>query len=96
VVQQIEGAVAFGLSTIYGRAITFERGQVQQSNFDDYPILTLPDMPAVEVDIVPSDHAPSGVGEMGVPPIVPAVLNALCSATGRRIRHLPLTSADLA
>jgi isoquinoline 1-oxidoreductase beta subunit len=87
---QMEGAIAFGLSTALKGEITIERGRVVQANFKDYPILTLPEMPQVEVHIVPRQDEPGGVGEPGVPPIAPAVANAVFAATGRRVRHLPL------
>jgi isoquinoline 1-oxidoreductase beta subunit len=92
---QVEGAIAFGLSTLWNE-ITIDKGRVQQSNFHDYPILQLKDMPDVEVYTVPSDEPPQGIGEMGVPPIVPAVLNAIFHATGKRIRHTPVRAEDLA
>jgi isoquinoline 1-oxidoreductase beta subunit len=66
---------------------------VQQSNFDDYPVLTLPEMPAVDVHIVPSMERPGGVGEPGTPPIAPAVANALAALTGKTLRELPLRPA---
>ena len=75
--------------------ITYKQGRVQQSNFYDYPILQMSEMPEVEVYIVPSEKAPQGLGEMGVPPIVPAVLNAVFNATGIRIRHTPIRPEDL-
>jgi isoquinoline 1-oxidoreductase beta subunit len=68
---------------------------VQQSNFHDCPVLRFDQMPEVEVHIIPSDLQPMGVGEMGVPPIAPAVLNALYSITGERIRTLPIKQDDL-
>lgn len=87
---QMEGAIAFGLSAALKGKISIEHGQVVQANFKDYPILTFPEMPVVEVYIVPRRDAPSGVGEPGVPPIAPAVANAIFAATGQRIRSLPL------
>jgi isoquinoline 1-oxidoreductase beta subunit len=71
-------------------AITLKDGVVEQSNFHDFQVLRINEMPAVEVHIVPSEAAPSGVGEPGVPPIAPAVANALHSAVGQRIYKLPL------
>lgn len=87
---QIEGGVAFGLSAALNETITVERGGVTQSNFEDYPILTIAEMPAVEVNILESGAAPGGVGEPGVPPVAPAVANAIAAATGKRLRTLPL------
>ena len=91
---QMEGAIAFGLSAALKGEITIERGRVVQANFKDYPILTLPEMPQVEVHIIARQDEPGGVGEPGVPPIAPAVANAVFAATGRRIRHLPLRSPE--
>jgi isoquinoline 1-oxidoreductase beta subunit len=87
---QMESGVAFGLGAALESAITFKDGRVQQSNFDDYRVLRLPDMPKVEVHIVPSRERPGGVGEPGTPPIAPAVANAVAALTGRRLRELPL------
>lgn len=87
---QVEGAVAFGLSAALKEAVRVEGGAVQQTSFADYPILTFAEMPQVEVHIVPSEASPGGVGEPGVPPVAPAVANALCAATGYRTRVLPL------
>jgi isoquinoline 1-oxidoreductase beta subunit len=92
---QMEGGIAFALTAVLKGGVTVENGRVQQSNFHDYPLLRIDEMPTVEVHIVPSDREPSGVGEMGVPPTVPAVLNAVFAATGKRIRHLPIRSEDL-
>jgi isoquinoline 1-oxidoreductase beta subunit len=92
---QMEGGVAWGLTAALKNSIEFEKGQVLQSNFDNYPLLCMDEMPEVEVYIVPSDRRPTGVGEMGVPPVAPAVFNAIYNATGKRIRHLPLQPEDL-
>jgi len=75
---------------LYGE-VTLDKGAVQQSNFHDYRVLRIEEMPKVEVHIVPSSEAPTGVGEPGVPPIGPAVANAVFAATGRRVRNLPFT-----
>jgi isoquinoline 1-oxidoreductase beta subunit len=92
---QMEGGIVFGLSAALHGQITFAKGRVEQSNFHDYPVLRMNEMPAVEVHIVPSDEAPGGVGEPGVPPIAPAVANAIFAATKKRIRHLPINTAEL-
>jgi isoquinoline 1-oxidoreductase beta subunit len=86
---QMEGGIGFGLSAAWEEAVTLFNGRVQQANFDAYRLLRFDRMPAVEVHIVPSDAPPTGVGEPGVPPIAPAVANALHAATGRHFRHLP-------
>ncbi|MGE5240669.1 MAG: molybdopterin cofactor-binding domain-containing protein [Bacteroidota bacterium] len=90
---QIEGAIALGLSAALMEEIRIEHGRVAQSNFEDYPILRLPEMPAVEIAIVASHEPPGGVGEPGVPPIAPAVANAVFAASGKRRRQLPLLTA---
>jgi isoquinoline 1-oxidoreductase beta subunit len=87
---QIESGIAFGLGAALSSAITFKDGRVEQSNFDDYRVLRLPDMPKVEVHIVPSRERPGGVGEPGTPPIAPAVANAVAALTGQRLREMPL------
>jgi isoquinoline 1-oxidoreductase beta subunit len=90
---QMEGGIGYALSAaLYGR-ITLKDGVVEQSNFDDYPVLRIDQMPAVDVHIVASAARPSGVGEPGVPPLAPALANALAAATGRRLRTLPLKLA---
>jgi isoquinoline 1-oxidoreductase beta subunit len=95
VAAQMEGAVAFGLSAALHGAITFEGGRVRQGNFHDYPVLRMNEMPEVLTRIVPSTEKMGGVGEPGVPPVAPAVANAVFAATGRRIRALPIRAADL-
>ena len=89
---QMEGAIGFGIGAVLYGAITLKGGQVEQSNFFDYQVLRIEDMPAVEVHIVPSSEAPSGVGEPGVPPVGPALSNAVFAASGKRIRTLPFAS----
>jgi isoquinoline 1-oxidoreductase subunit beta len=91
--QQVEGAVAFGLSAALHSELTFRDGRVEQSNFHDYPVLRLNEMPEVEVHIVTSSEKAGGIGEPGVPPIAPAVANAIFAATGNRLRRLPFRLA---
>jgi isoquinoline 1-oxidoreductase beta subunit len=88
---QMEGGIGFGLSAVLYSKVTLKDGLVEQSNFHDYPLLRINEMPAIDVHIVASTEKPSGVGEPGVPVIGPAVANALAAATGRRLRSLPLT-----
>lgn len=88
---QIEGGIGFGLGAILGEEITLTAGKVDQANFDTYTPLRIDAMPAVEVHILASTNPPSGIGEPGVPPIGPAVANALYKALGKRIRVLPVT-----
>jgi isoquinoline 1-oxidoreductase subunit beta len=86
---QMEGGIAYGLGAALYNAITLTAGRVDQSNFHDYRPLRIDEMPRVEVHIVPSTRAPTGVGEAAVPPIAPAVANAIFAATGKRVRALP-------
>ena len=87
---QVEGSVAWAAgATLYGE-ITVEKGRVQQSNFHDYRVLRMPEMPKVEVHLVESHEPPSGVGEPAVPPLAPAIVNAVFAATGMRVRKLPI------
>ncbi len=88
--RQVEGAIVYGLSAALHGKITFRNGRVEQSNFNDYPMLRMEDMPRVEVHIVPSTEAPGGIGEPGLPPATPAVVNAMFAATGKRVRSLPV------
>ncbi|MCP5181575.1 MAG: xanthine dehydrogenase family protein molybdopterin-binding subunit [Pseudomonadales bacterium] len=90
---QVEGAVIDGLSTMMGQKITMEGGRIQQSNFHDYRILRMPSAPPVDIHFIESDFAPTGLGEPALPPLAPAVCNAIFAATGERIRKMPL--ADL-
>jgi len=87
---QMQGGIVYGLTAALNGAITIENGRVTQSNFHDYQMLRMAEMPVVEVYIVPSNEAPGGVGEPGTPPIAPAVCNAIFAATGKRIRRLPI------
>ena len=89
---QMESGIVFGLTAALHGAITFKDGRVEQGNFDDYPLLRLDETPEIEVHIVPSSDNPGGIGEPGVPPIAPAVANALFTASGARLRSLPLTA----
>jgi CO/xanthine dehydrogenase Mo-binding subunit len=90
---QMESGVVFGLSAALKQRISYVDGHVEQSNFHDFEMLRMNEMPVVEVVIVPSTEDPTGVGEPGVPPIAPAVANAVAAATGRRIRTLPIEPA---
>jgi len=90
VAAQIEGAIVFGLTAALKGRITLAKGRVTQSNFHDYKLLTMREMPVIEVHLVASTMEPGGVGEIGTPPIAPAVANAVFAATGKRIRTLPI------
>jgi isoquinoline 1-oxidoreductase beta subunit len=93
VAQQVESSVLFGLSAALAGEITFRDGRPQQSNFGDYPVLRMAQAPAVETIIVPSAAPPEGMGEPAVPPVAPAVANAVFKLTGQRLRSLPLRLA---
>lgn len=96
VTAQMEGGIIFALTAALKTEITLENGRVQQRNFHDYPMLRMFEAPAVEVFIVPSEEKPTGVGEPSVPPVAPALTNAIFAATGKRVRRLPIRSSDLA
>ncbi len=92
---QMEGGIVFGLTAALKGGVTLKDGRIQQSSFLDTPILRLDEMPKVEVYILESGRPPSGIGEMGVPPVAPALANAVFAATGRRIRKLPILAEDI-
>lgn len=87
---QMQGSIVFGLSAALFGEVTLAQGRVEQSSFTDYPMVKLSHMPKIEVHILRNAHAPGGVGEPGVPPLAPAVANALFALTGQRLRSLPL------
>lgn len=86
---QTEGNIVMGLTAATKSAITFANGQSEQQNFHNYQIMRLPEMPPVEIHILENEEAPGGVGEPGLPPVAPALCNAVFAATGKRIRTLP-------
>jgi isoquinoline 1-oxidoreductase beta subunit len=90
---QVQGAIAYGLSAVLYSEITLKKGEVQESNFHDYRVARMPDMPEVTVQILESDARMGGVGEPGTPPIAPAVANAVYALTKQRLRSLPLRLA---
>ena len=92
---QVEGGIVYSLSAVLKDEITIARGRVEQNNFDDYRILTIDEMPKVETHIIPSTESVGGIGEPGLPPVAPALCNAIFAATGKRIRRLPIRPADL-
>jgi isoquinoline 1-oxidoreductase subunit beta len=94
--QQIQSGIAFGLTAMLKGAITIDKGRVQQSNFHQYDMLRIDEMPKVEVHLVPSHAAPGGIGEASTPGIAPAVGNAIFAAIGKRVRRLPVRPQDLA
>ncbi|HWP81724.1 MAG TPA: xanthine dehydrogenase family protein molybdopterin-binding subunit [Bacteroidota bacterium] len=92
---QIEGAVAYGLSAAVKDEITIDKGGVVQGNFDTYQMPRIDEMPKVEVHIAQSNESIGGIGEPGLPPVAPAVANAIFAATGKRLRRLPIRPEDL-
>ncbi|MFN3500252.1 MAG: molybdopterin cofactor-binding domain-containing protein, partial [Pannonibacter indicus] len=93
---QVEGAIGYGLGAVLRNEITLTDGEVDQSNFDTYLPLRMSDMPVIEVHIVPSEEAPTGIGEPGTPPIGPAVANAIAAARGDYVTVLPFSKHGLA
>ncbi|MCX5874685.1 MAG: molybdopterin-dependent oxidoreductase [Deltaproteobacteria bacterium] len=93
IVAQMQSGIYFGMAAALHDAITFKNGRVEQSNFHDYPMPRLAAMPVVEVHIMPSKEKPGGIGEPGVPPIAPAIANAVFAANKMRLRTLPLNLA---
>lgn len=92
IVAQMEGGIGYGLSAALVSEITLDEGRVAQSNFHDYQVLRMNQMPKIEVHIMPSAEMPTGVGEPGTPPVAPAVANALMAITGKVFNKLPLPS----
>ena len=92
---QMESSIVYGLSATLKGEITIEKGRVVQSNFHEFEVLRMDEMPEIDVHIVKSTEAPGGVGEPGLPPIAPAVANAVFALTGKRIRKLPIKEGDL-
>ena len=92
IAMQMESGIGYGLSAALNGAITLKEGIVEQSNFDDYPVLRMNQMPPIEVLIVPSKDKPTGVGEPGTPVIAPALANALAVMNGKPVRSLPLSA----
>jgi len=92
---QIEGSIVYGLTSTLKGEITIEQGAVAQSNFHEFELLQIDEMPKLEVHIVPSKQPPGGAGEPGLPPVAPAVANAIFNASGKRVRKLPIKPQDL-
>jgi isoquinoline 1-oxidoreductase beta subunit len=90
---QVQGSVIDGLSTMVGQQITFVNGRAQETNFDRYPLLRLPQAPEVDVHFLDTDYPPTGLGEPALPPLAPAVGNAIYAASGERVRRMPLVKA---
>jgi isoquinoline 1-oxidoreductase beta subunit len=93
---QVESAIVYGLSAALKGSITIANGRAEQSNFHDFEVLRIGEMPVVEVHMVPSDEPPTGIGEPALPPLGAAIGNAVFALTGKRVRRLPIRKADLA
>jgi isoquinoline 1-oxidoreductase beta subunit len=93
--QQAMGGIVFGLTQTLKDEITIDHGRVVQSNFNDFDLVRMNEAPKLEVYIVPSKESPTGMGEPCVPPVAPAVYNAVFAATGKRIRRLPIRAEEL-
>ena len=96
VASQLESGIIFGLSAALWGDITLRNGRAQQQNFHEYRVLRLHETPQIDIHLVPSDAPPGGIGETGVPPVAPAVCNAIFAATGKRLRSLPISAHRLA
>jgi isoquinoline 1-oxidoreductase beta subunit len=95
VAAQMEGGIVFGLTAALKAESVLKDGRMQESNFNNYPLLRMDEMPLIEVYVIESDKSSSGIGEMGVPPTAPAIANAIFATTGKRIRRIPIRAADL-
>jgi CO/xanthine dehydrogenase Mo-binding subunit len=93
---QVESAAIYALTATLKDAITVERGRIVQANFNDYEMIRMKEAPPIEVHLVPSTEAPTGIGEPTVPVIAPAICNAIFHVTGKRLRRLPIRAEDLA
>ena len=91
---QLEGAIIFGLGAGLFEHIDIENGVVRQANFDTYRVMRMSDIPPIEIKIISTENKPTGTGEAGVPPVAPAIANAVAMLTGgKRLRHLPMSPA---
>ena len=88
---QIESAIVYGLSGALSEELSFKGGAVQQSNFSDYHVLRMSDMPEIHIKLIASNNPPTGMGEVGIPCVAPAIGNAVATLTGKRLRHLPMS-----
>jgi isoquinoline 1-oxidoreductase subunit beta len=93
IARQIEGSAVWGVSAALKEKLTVVNGEFQQSNFHDYPVLRANETPRINVKVMPTDNNPGGVGELGLPPVAPAISNAIASINGKRLRALPFTLA---
>ena len=91
-INQVQGSIVDGLSTMALQQITMKNGEIQQDNFDQYPVMRIASTPEIDVHFIQSDNRPTGLGEPALPPLAPAVTNAIFAATGERIRSMPLSA----
>jgi isoquinoline 1-oxidoreductase beta subunit len=92
---QMESGIVYGLSAALHGEITIDRGRVVQGNFDDYPVLRIDQCPEIDVMVAPTGDVIGGIGEPGLPPAAPALVNAIAAATGKRLRRLPIRAEEL-
>jgi isoquinoline 1-oxidoreductase beta subunit len=93
---QVQGSITDGLNAAWRQELGIQKGRVTQSNFHEYPMLRIPDAPrGIEIHFLKTDHPPTGLGEPALPPLAPAVYNAIFAATGKRLRQLPISRTDL-
>ncbi len=93
---QIQSSVVFGMGAALMQEITMDKGRVQQTNYNNYPVVRMHEAPKIDIVLVPSTEKPGGIGEPATALVVPAIANAVAAATGKRVRKLPITAAALA